>query len=525
MKSFDNAFRVLLVNPETPMTYWGFQEAAWFVGARAAHIPLPLITVAALLPKEWQIRLVDMNVEELRDEDIATADAVLLTAMIIQKDSLRDTLERCARLGVPTVVGGPFVSSSPDAPELAGANALVIGEAEDDDVLGQLIADLQAQNLRSLYEASGKPAMITSPVPRYDLLRRGAYCALSLQVSRGCPHNCEFCNVRTLFGRVPRYKTPEQVTANLQAIYETGYRGNVFFVDDNFIGDLKAAKAVLEAVGRWQEERGRPFLFYTEADIRLAAKEDVVKLMVQAGFFAVFVGFESPSKAALKEASKTQNIKVDAVRAVHTLRQNGLLVYGGFIVGFDADGPEIFREAHDFIENCRIDFAMAGMLVAIPGTPLEQRMRAEGRLVENGVDTFADTNIVPRRLTRLELLRGYRWLMEKIYEPAQFFERAYDAVKEWKQGLRRRPAFRELLAVPRSILRQGIFSHYRRHYWRFMLRTLFRSPGKIARAFSTAISGHHFFRYTRETVLPGLQAAENRLLAEYPPMIERNVER
>ncbi|MEY4745181.1 MAG: hypothetical protein RL272_1126 [Candidatus Parcubacteria bacterium] len=507
--------KVLLVNPETPPSYWGFQESTWFVGARAAHVPLPLITLAGLLPAEWDLKLVDMNVERLRDQEIAAADAVLITGMIVQRASLEKVLGRCAALGAATVVGGPFASSAPDAPELAQATSLVIGEAEDPAIAASLASDIASGALKKRYVAAGQPDMRRSPVPRYALLRKKAYCAMAIQVSRGCPHHCEFCNVRMLFGRRPRYKAPEQVVAELQAVFDIGYRGNLFFVDDNFIGDVKAARAILQAISAWQDAHGRPFLFYTEADIRLAEQESLVDLMVEAGFFAVFTGFESPSEEALKEAEKTQNLKIDAPTAVRRLRQKGLLVYGGFIVGFDADGPEIIGRTAAFIEDCRIDFAMAGMLTAIPGTPLEKRLETEGRLLHaSDGDAFGPTNIMPKRMSRLELLSGYRELLEKLYDPRRFFDRAFAALKEWKPVARRRVTLREYLAVPRSIIRQGIFSRYSLQYWRFMLRTLFREPRKIARAFATAISGHHFFRYTRRVVLPRLRSAELALLAE-----------
>jgi radical SAM superfamily enzyme YgiQ (UPF0313 family) len=515
MRPFEKTLKVLLVSPASPASYWGFQESTWFVGARAAHIPLPLITLAALLPRDWQLRLVDMNIERLRDKDIAWADAVMVTGMIVHKDAMKEIFARCATLGVPSIVGGPFVSSSPEAAELAGADSLVIGEAEDPEVIDRLVTDLRAGALRKRYEASGMPEMHSSPVPRYDLLRRRAYCALAIQVSRGCPHRCEFCNVRMLFGRRPRYKTPEQITAELQAIFESGFRGNVFFVDDNFIGDIRAATEVLRAINDWQQSHGRPFLFYTEADVRLADNDVLIKQMVDAGFFAVFTGFESPSKEALIETAKTQNLKIDPVDAVRRLRNRGLLVYGGFIVGFDADGPDIFGQTDDFIEGCRIDFAMAGMLIAIPGTPLEKRLKSEGRLLfETDGDAFGVTNIEPKRMNRLELLRGYRWLLKRLYDPKRFFGRAYAALIEWRRGPKRRTAPREYLAVIRSIIRQGIFSRYSLYYWRFMLRTLFCSPSKLGRAFATAISGHHFFRYTKRVVIPRLIEAEKRLLAE-----------
>jgi radical SAM superfamily enzyme YgiQ (UPF0313 family) len=516
MQSFNRKMHILLVNPKTPTSYWGLQESTRFVGARAAHIPLSLITLAALLPREWHMKLVDMNMERLRDKDIARADAVLVTGMIIQRKSMEDVLRRCAELGAPTVVGGPFVSSSPDAKELTHATALVIGEAEDADVIGRLIEDLGAGTLAGRYVAAGRPDLSESPTPRYDLLRRKAYCVMSVQVSRGCPHGCEFCNVRILFGRRPRYKSPEQVTAELQAIWDTGDRGNVFFVDDNFIGNPRKAADILRAVDEWQKEYDLPFQFFTETDIKLAERDDLIDLMNKAGFFAVFIGFESPSEEALKASAKRQNVGVDAVEAARHLRSKGLQVYGGFIVGFDTDGPDCGRLIQEMVESSSIDFAMPGMLVAIPGTPLEQRLRAEGRLIENASegDQFDLTNVLPKGMSRLELLRIYRELIERLYRPKHYFERAYAALAEWKLGAVRRAAKREYLAVVRSVLRQGVFSTYSLHYWKFLLRTLLRNPRKASRAFAMAICGHHFFVYTRKVVLPRLRKAEQMLLEQ-----------
>lgn len=512
--------RILLVNPKTPITYWGFQFALPFTGSRSAHIPLPLVTLAAFLPRDWEVRLVDMNVQRLRENDLRWADAVLLTGMIIQKASMTDVIRRCAAINLPCIVGGPFVSSSPDAPELQGATTLVIGEAEDDAMLGTLLADLAAGTLAPRYASTVKPALKQSPTPRHDLLKRSAYVAMAMQFSRGCPYRCEFCNIYQLFGRHPRYKDPAQIIAELESIHRTGFRGNVFVVDDNIIGDPRAARPILAAIEAWQRDHGRPFLFYTQADVRLAQDDGLIEAMVNAGFFAVFLGLESPSEEALRETAKLQNLRFDPVDAVAHLRHKGLLVYSGFIVGFDADRPNIFERLRLFIERCKIDFAMPGLLVAIPGTALETRLRTEGRLTDDDIDTFVETNIVPKGMSRLELIRGFRRLLTQVYSPRAYFNRAFAALLEWKQGKTRRISLREWLAVPRSLVRQGVFSRYSLFYWWFLIRTFFRCPNKLARAFTAAISGHHFFRYTRKAVLPRLRVAEARLAGLLPPVSE-----
>ncbi len=506
---------VLLVSPKTPHSYWGGQLATWFVGKKAMHIPLPLITLAALLPTHWSVTLVDLNIETLSDAEILKADAVLLTGMIIQRDSMAEIIQRCRSLNRHIIVGGPFVSSSPDAIELREATSLVIGEAESESLIAHIASDIERGSIQSRYLEGGKPHMAQSPIPRFDLLKWKAYGVMSIQTSRGCPHHCEFCNVRMLNGVTPRYKSASQVVAELQAIADTGYRGNVFVVDDNFIGNKNVAKQILHAIIQWQRDHGKPFRFYTEADMRLSEYMDVVDLMVEAGFFAVFQGLETPSAEALKETGKTQNLRVDAALSARLLRQRGLLVYGGFIVGFDTDDPSIFERVRQMINACCIEIAMVGMLFAIPGTPLEHRLKREGRLLEQrGKDGFEETNIQPMLMSRLELLQGYRKLLESLYTPRQYFKRAYVALSEWKQSSPGHVSFREFLAVPISIFLQGIVSKYRHHYWIFMLRTLFQHPNKLARAFTTAICGHHFFRYTERVVIPRLREAEARLLLE-----------
>lgn len=527
------ALKVLLVGPETPYSYWGFQYGVWFMGAKASLPPLPLITVPALLPQHWEFRLVDLNFQRLRDDDIAWADYVLLTGMVVQKDSMQAVLKRCLAADVPTVVGGPFASSYPDAPELKFASSVVIGELEVEQLIRSLVYDMeQGDGLQRRYKSTDKPLMACSPVPRFDLLQRRAYCSVAIQVNRGCPYRCEFCNVRQLFGEHSRCKSPAQVVAELDAIYATGHYGNIFIVDDNFSGNPKKAVEVLRAIISWQEAHGFPFLFYTQVDIGLGSTKKwstkMRKLMVQAGFFAVFIGFETTSQAALAEVGKRQNLGVDQVAAVQRLRRSGLLVFGGYIVGFDhdelgsfdpddmdsfdPDNPGSFVRAKAAIDACAIDFAMVGMLIAFPGTELYERLKAEGRLVqEAGVDQFGITNMVPRQMSSLELVRGFRWMLEELYSPRQFFSRAYTAITEWKQVVRRRVTWREYLAVPRSLIRQGIFSTYSLLYWWFMLRVLFHDPRKIPRGFAMAISGHHFFLYTRNVVAPRLKRAEERL--------------
>ncbi len=500
--------KILLVNPITPFSYWGFQFSNWFLGAEAAHIPLGLITLAALLPKHWEFKLVDMNVEPLTDADIAWADAVMVTGMIVQRQGIETVLIACRGRKL-TIVGGPFASVTPDAAELAFAGSVFIGEAED-GVLNRLVTDLQTGDIKGRYVAGNiKPDLRVSPTPRYDLLKTGAYVAMAIQTSRGCPHLCKFCMVRKLFGKRPRYKAPRQIQAELRAIHDTGFRGNVFFVDDNLIADPRAANDILEAVLGWQEENGFSFLFYTQTDVKIAKEKNraLAELMVKAGFYAVFVGIESPSAESLAEAGKDQNVGIDIVPAVRRLHQLGLIVYGGYIIGFDKDKASAFDELYRLVKDSGVSFAMAGMLTALRGTDLFEELSAAGRITaETEGDPFVLPNFIPKMGLR-RILDGYRKLIARLYDPVEFFARALVEIAEWKQGRRRRNRWCEYRAALRSIWRQGLCSSYRRQYWRFIVKFIF--TGKLGRAFATAICFYHFHAYTQRVVLPRLEAEPN----------------
>jgi radical SAM superfamily enzyme YgiQ (UPF0313 family) len=503
-----NRIRVLLVQPPIKRSYWGLEDAARLI-AETAHAPLGLITLAPILSHEadiFEFRLVDMGFQQLRDGDIKWADAVMVTGMIVHKQSIAEILQRLHGRR-PTVVGGPFASSSPHAPELRLATSIFIGEAEQTLAIRELVAGLRSpRSLKGQYGGltSDKADLRQSPVPRFDLLKNGAYVALSIQTSRGCQHRCEFCDVWRLLGLTPRYKEPEQVAAELEAIRQTGYRGNVFVVDDNFINSPTRARGILEAMLDWQREHGHPFLFYTQADIKIAnaANTALAELMVEVGFFAVFIGIETVSKEALESVGKKQNVGVDVAAAVAHLRELGMIVYAGFIVGFDTDNSGSFVLMHRFIEKCKISMAMVNMLIALPGTILYEKMRTEKRLLdESGGDSAEMPNFLPT-MGFSELLSGYRSLIAELYDPEVFFARATREMSEWKQGVKRRTRLREYLAAFRSMFHQGVMAPYRREYWRFLRQ--FAGTGKIPRAIAVAIYYHHLHGYTHEVVLPRL---------------------
>ncbi|HEY5957619.1 MAG TPA: radical SAM protein, partial [Polyangiaceae bacterium] len=385
--------KTLLVHPAFPKTYWGM-EYARLLSRRAALLPpLGLLTVAALLPADWEVKLLDMSIEPLRDEDLNWADVVFVGAMQIQKGSFHEVIRRAHVLNKAVVVGGAYPTTEPDS--VGDADSIVIGESEE--LIATLCSDLEQGRLQSRYRAKERPSVARSPVPRFDLLRVGAYQSIGVQFSRGCPFNCEFCDIIGVFGRVPRTKSPEQLMRELDAVHATGFHGMLFLVDDNFIGNKRAAKRMLPVLANWMRARRFPFDIYTEASINLAADDELVGLMVEAGFSSVFIGIETPSSEALAETHKIQNLKLDLTAAVEKLTGRGLEVMAGFIVGFDADDEGIFERQHQFIQAAPIPLAMVGLLSALPGSQLWDRLLKEGRLfAEWSGETFGRTNFKTR---------------------------------------------------------------------------------------------------------------------------------
>lgn len=506
--------RALLVSPAYPPTFWSLEHTLPFVGRRWLLPPLGLLTVAALLPRDWEMRLVDLAIgDELRDEDLLAADVVMLSAMLVQRASLHAVLARCRRLGVRTVVGGPYATAMPQA--LADADHLVLGEAEE--LIPELAADLAAGRAARVYREPGKPDVRRTPIPRFDLLDVGAYHYLPVQFSRGCPFLCEFCDIISLYGRRPRTKTPAQLLAELEAIRRLGFAGRVMFVDDNFIANQNEVRKLLPELAAWRRRTRAPFDFFTEASINLADDPELVRLMTEAGFAVVFVGIESPSAESLRETRKLQNLRGDLVEQLRSLRRAGLDVWGGFILGFDHDGPDIFERMIEFVQRSGIAYATVGMLTALPNTPLHERLRREGRLrpdAETG-DMFELTNVVTK-LPEPVLLRGYLRVLETLFEPARYFERCREHLRHFEPapGLARAATFADLATVARSLWRQGVRGSYRGPYWRFLTSVLRTAPRKLPLAIAQACAGHHFITYARETVAPRLRAYLERAYPE-----------
>ena len=481
---------ILLVYPEFPDTFWSFKHSLKFVHKKAGSPPLGLLTVAAMLPADWGKRLVDFNATTLSEKDLAWADYVFISAMIVQRDAARTLIARCKEAGVKVVAGGPLFTM--EHGQFTGVDHFVLNEAEL--TLPPFLADLANGCAQPIYTTTEFPDIRHTPAPLWKLVNLKHYDTISIQFSRGCPFSCDFCNITSLLGHRPRTKTSAQIIAELDAIYALGWRKNIFFVDDNFIGNKKQIKTeVLPALIEWRKGKiGMPFS--TEVSINLADDPELLALMTQAGFDTVFVGIETPNEDSLTECSKSQNKRRDLVESVRLLQRAGLQVQGGFIVGFDHDTPSIFQQQIDFIQKSGIVTAMVGLLQAPPGTRLYERMQNEGRLVHemSGDNVDGSTNIIPKM--GMEPLReGYHKILGQIYAPQSYYERVLTFLREYQPPKVRVPLEPQyILALARSIYHLGIRGVERVHYWRLFFWTLFRRPELFPMAITLAIMGFHF---------------------------------
>jgi radical SAM superfamily enzyme YgiQ (UPF0313 family) len=480
----------LLLYPEFPNTFWSFKYALAFVGKKASLPPLGLLTIAPMLPREWNKRLVDMNVRALKDEDLAWADCVFISAMMIQRESAQQLIVRCKAAGLRIVAGGPLFQNESDRPE--GVDHFVLNEAEL--TLPAFLRDLADGRPQRLYTAEGFPQLDQTPGPMWELLDLKRYGNMAIQFSRGCPFNCDFCNVTALFGHRPRIKSSAQIIAELNSLYALGWRGDVFFVDDNFIGNKAFLKNdLLPALIAWRKGKTGN-TFFTEASINLADDAPLMDLMLRAGFLKVFIGIETPDEECLTECSKVQNKNRDLIENVRRIHQTGLQVQAGFIVGFDHDSPSIFRRQIDFIQKSGIVTAMVGMLQAPPGTRLFERMQKAGRLrgEASGDNVDGTTNIIPS-MGADALEAGYEAILRHIYAPEHYYARVRTFLRSYKPPLiRGHLQFYHFLALLRSIYRLGIFGRERFHYWKLLFWTQFRRPRLVPQAIICSIYGYHF---------------------------------
>ena len=482
--------KILLVSPTTPGTFWSFKHVLRFVAKKAAFPPLGLLTIAAMLPRDWELKLVDLNVSRLTDADLRWADYVFLSAMIVHQESVRDIAARCAALDRRIIAGGPlFTTGHENFPEIPH---FVLGEAEK--IMPQVVLDVERGSLGPVYRAPAFPDLTETPIPRWDLIKLRHYVTMAAQFSRGCPFDCEFCDIIVMNGRVPRTKSPEQFVAELEALRLRGWKDMVFVVDDNFIGNKARTRALLHAMIAWRERTKPAMGFLTEASINLADDADLRSLMVAAGFRKVFVGIETPSAASLDECRKLQNSGRDLVGAVQILQRSGLEVMGGFIVGFDSDTGDIFKEQFDFIQRSGVVTAMVGLLTALPQTRLYKRLKHENRLLADstGDNTSATLNFHPR-LDREFLESGYRELMRRLYEPGNYYRRVRTFLKNHQAAsVRLRVSWADVSAFLKSFWLLGVWHRGRFSYWWFFLTTLVRRPRQFRMAIELAIIGHHF---------------------------------
>jgi len=483
---------ILLVSPPTPDTFWSFKHVLRFVSKRAAFPPLGLLTVAAMLPRTWNLKLVDMNVCRLTDGDLRWADFVMLSAMIVHRDEIAGIVDRCHGMGTPVIAGGPLFTTSPTL--FDHIDHLVLGEAEE--LVPRLVDDMQNGTLRHVYEAPSRPSITSVPVPRWDLIDLRQYVTMSVQFSRGCPFDCEFCDIVVMNGRVPRTKSPEQLVAELEQLRLRGWQDMVFIVDDNFIGNKAHAKALLQEIIQWRARTGTTMGFLTEASANLADDPELCELMVRANFKKVFVGFETPSAESLQECGKLQNCRRDLADSVRILQEAGLDVMGGFIVGFDSDPADIFRRQFEFIQRSGVVTAMVGLLTALPGTRLYRRLMQEGRLetASTGNNTQATLNFRPT-LGREFLISGYRELMRKLYEPRHYYRRIRTFLDHKPATVSRgRLSWTDFRAFLKSLWLLGVWHRGRVAYWWFFITTLVRRPSQFHHALELAIIGYHFRR-------------------------------
>ena len=502
--------RTLFVYPEFPKTFWSYEKILELVNRKVLLPPLGIVTVAALLPQEWPMRLVDRNVNEVTEADWAWAELVVISGMIVQKEDMQRQIAEAKRRGLPVAVGGPFASSTPDAPELALVDFKVLDEGEI--TLPMFIEAIQKGEKSGRFSSNGeKPDVTGTPIPRFDLLDLSAYDSMSVQFSRGCPFQCEFCDIIVLYGRKPRTKNPEQLIAELQYLYDLGWRRSIFLVDDNFIGNKRNAKLLLPALKQWQIEKGYPFSFATEASVDLAADDELLEMMAEARFDSVFLGIETPDEASLSIAGKHQNTRSSLEESVDRITSYGIRVMAGFIIGFDGEKAGAGNRIVEFVSRTGIPAAMMGMLQALPNTGLWHRLEKEGRLIEEkadakGVNQTNLLNFVPSRPIR-DIANESVDAFSRLYEPNAYIDRVthyylkvgkprwQSYVKTAALGKPTLPSFTDVRALAIVIWRQGLIRDTRFRFWKALATIARRNPDNLEQFLVTLAHNEHFQEY------------------------------
>lgn len=485
---------ILLLYPETPSTFWSFKDALKFVSKKSAEPPLGLITVAAMLPDDWNKKLIDLNVTKLFDDDLLWADYVFLSAMNVQITSVKEIIRRCNKLNIKIVAGGPLFTTQYQ--DFLGIDHFVLNEAEI--TLPLFLSDLKNGIPKFIYSTDEFPDISKTPIPLWELLDIKKYASLSLQYSRGCPYDCEFCSITMLNGRIPRTKSKQQFISELDRLYDIGYRGSVSIVDDNFIGNKKKLKEeILPAMIEWQREKKYPFTFITEVSINLSDDDQLIKLMVEAALVSIFIGIETPNDKSLEECGKSHNQKRNLITSVKKLQQHGMIVSGGFIIGFDNDPPDIFEQQINFIQKSGIVNAMVGLLNAPTGTHLYDRLKKENRLLEsfNGNNMDGTTNIIPKMNYR-DLVKGYTKIIHTIYSPSEYYKRIISFLREynvpiWKSQIL---TLTEIKAFIKLLWFIGVLEKGKKYFWKTFIYSLVKYPKKFSLAMTLSVYGYHFRR-------------------------------
>ncbi len=494
---------VLLVYPEFPKTFWSYEKILELVQRKVLLPPLGLITVAAILPQEWNFRLVDVNIRPVQEEEWQWADLVIMSAMIVQKDDIIRQIGIARFHGKPVAVGGPYPTSSPGELEAAGADYLILDEGEI--TLPLFVQALERGETGGRFVADGeKPDVTLTPIPRYDLLERQAYDSMSVQFSRGCPFQCEFCDIIVLYGRKPRTKDPAQLIAELQCLHDLGWRGGVFMVDDNFIGNKRGVKKLLTELEVWQRERGYPFRFDTEASLDLAQDQELIDLMLACNFAAVFMGIETPDTESLAVTKKFQNTRSPLLDSIETVTRSGLRVIAGFIIGFDGEKAGAGQRIVDFSEATGIPTTTFSMLQALPHTALWHRLAKEGRLIDKDGNINQTTlmNFVPTRPVE-EIAQEYVAAFQTLYEPRRYLDRVYRYfLKLGAPRVKPAPQAPEWVVVRALLIviwRQGIRRQTRWAFWHHLIHMLMANPGVVEQYLAVCAHNEHFLEY-REIV-------------------------
>lgn len=512
--------RVLLINPEFPDSFWSMQDFCEIAGCKTLLPPLGLITVAALLPGDWQFRLADLNTRPLRADDWDWAEMVMLSGMIVQRDGLISLIREGQQRQKTVVVGGPFATSVPQDILEAGTDFLVQGEGET--TIPHWLAAWRAGETRGVIEPAGRPDMALSPVPRFDLLNLDDYNALGIQTSRGCPFNCEFCDIVNLYGRKPRYKSPDQVLAELEALLNLGWKKEIFVCDDNFIGNQTHARAILDQLIPWMKSHGEPFNFWTQVSANLGQNLPLVDLLTAANFSTVFIGVESPDEAVLIGNRKYQNVKHPLGQSLTDINANGLAVVASFIMGFDQETPGTGERICAFVEQYNLPIVMVNLLQALPNTALWDRLQREDRLTGAAITSDmidATLNFRPTRPTA-DILSEYLRAVDYLYEPSNFLARAYHNILAMRPTraaaagesrgrgnghqkggrLPRLTRRGDLASLLKLVWRQGIVADYRGQFWRQLLGVYRQNPSRLTRYLVRCVMGEDLFRI-RESLL------------------------